>query len=531
MKKNTSILLTGFAALILFTGCKKFLDKEPDNRAKLNSPQKVSEILASAYPQFNYQAMAELSSDNAGDNVNNDLDVSSWSKLVNDYYLYNDNNGTDEDGPESYWFGCYKAIAATNFALQAINNAPDPQDYQAQKGEALVARAYGHFMLVNFFAKFYNASTASSDPGIPYVTEPETVSIKKYDRKTVQFVYDMIEKDLQEGLPLIDNSAYPQTDAIKYHFTKSAADAFAARFYLYKLNYDSVIKYAQAALPVSEYATNLRQWNTYYATLPANGSGSIGAIYSKATENANILLVETKSWWDRLIGGGKYGLTQDLGRYITGTAPVSGGAWAFPLYTQGSGSYKHYLIPKINEFFVETSIGSGIGDGWQMVPLFTSEEVLFNLAEAYTYKGQTDNAIALLNTYLSTRITQYDETLDNIDETKLTDSYASTPADQAELQKGIIDIFDGTGKPTTIAAYYTLTDVQKALINTMLEYRRAEFVHEGMRWFDVLRYGFEITHYDHQGTPLVVLRQNDPHRVFQIPATAAAQADLQLNPR
>ncbi|UAY50781.1 RagB/SusD family nutrient uptake outer membrane protein [Ferruginibacter albus] len=529
MKKNTSILLI-VSVVILSAGCQKFLDKEPDNRAKLTSPQSVSELLASAYPQANYEAMAELSSDNVGDNINNDLDQASWSKLVNDYYLYQDNNGTDEDGPEYYWFGCYKAIAASNLALQAIDEAPDPQNYRAQKGEALLTRAYSHFMLVNFFSKFYNASTASSDLGIPYVTQPETISIKQYDRKTVQFVYDMIEKDLQQGLPLIDNSAYPQTDAIKYHFTKSAASAFAARFYLYKLNYDSVIKYAQAALPENAYGLNLRQWNSYYNTLPANGSNSISAVYSKATEKANLLLVQTKCWWSRLIGGGKYGLTQDLGGYFTGSAPVSGGAWSFPLYSLGTGSHKHSLIPKINEFFVETSIGSGIGDGWQMVPLFTAEEVLFNLAEAYTYKGQTASAISLLNTYLSTRITDYDATNDNIDEDKLINYYTLPTDSLTQLRNGIISIFDLEGKPTSIAAYYSLDDVQKAVINTLLEYRRAEFVHEGMRWFDILRYGFQITHpYDQINE--IALTPNNPHRVFQIPATAASQAGLQLNPR
>lgn len=489
-----------FAVIFLSVGCKKFLDKEPDNRAKLTSPEKVSQLLASAYPQANYQAMAELSSDNVGDNENNDLDQASWSKLVQDYYLYRDNNGVDEDGPENYWFGCYKAISAANLALETIAAAPDPQNYQAQKGEALVARAYAHFMLVNFFAKFYDETTAAANPGIPYVTESETVSIKKYDRKTVKYVYDMIQKDLQEGMPLIRNDVYPKTDAIKYHFTKAAANAFAARYYLYKSEYDSVIKYARLAVPENSFSSNLRGWNDKYNTLPANGSGSISAVYSKATENANLLLVESQCWWSRLIAGGKYGLTQDLGRYFTGNAPVSGAPWAIPLYSYGSGTHKHFVIPKINEFFVETSIGSGIGNGWQMIPLFTSEEVLFNLAEAYTYTGQTDKAIELLNTYLSKRIDGYVASTDNIDE-------------------------------ASIKTYYGVTDIQEGLIYTILDYKQTEFVHEGMRWFDIIRNGIEITHQNNDGSDKVVLTVDHPHRVFQIPAAAAAQAGLALNPR
>ncbi|MGG9971406.1 RagB/SusD family nutrient uptake outer membrane protein [Ferruginibacter sp. SUN002] len=494
MMKKIIIISGVFAVLLSSAGCKKFLDQEPDNRAKLNSPAKVSQLLASAYPQINYQAMAELSSDNVGDNVTNGIDVPSWNTLISDYYFYRDNTGVDEDGPESYWFGCYKAIAAANLALETIASVPDPQNYQAQKGEALVARAYAHFMLVNFFSKFYDESTASSDKGIPYVTESETVSIKKYQRKTVKYVYDMVEKDLLEGLPLIKDETY---SVPKYHFTKSSAAAFASRFYLYKQDYENVIKYAKAALPENSYATNLRPWNTIYTNLPLNGNGSLSAIYSKATENANLLLVETNTWWLNLAAFGKYGLTGELGAYFTGDAPVAGGPWSYRLSYFMEG---HNVIPKTDQNFVETSLGSGIGNGWQMVPLFTAEEVLFNLAEAYVYTDQNSKAISLLNTYLTTRIDGYDPALDVIDETKVKD-------------------------------YYGVTDASEGLIYTILDYRQSEFVHEGMRWFDILRYGIEVTHANIDGSDEITLTVDHPHRVFQIPATARAQAGLEANRR
>ena len=256
-------------------GCNKFLDKEPDNRAKLNSPEKVSQLLGTAYPQANYQLMAELASDNSDDLVTSGLDVPDWKTLNEDIYFYRDNKGSgeNEDTPEGYWFGCYKAIAAANHALDAISKADNKQAYTAQKGEALVARAYAHFMLVNFFSKFYNPATAASDPGVPYVTEPETVSVKQYDRQTVKYVYDMVEKDLLEGILLLQDDSY---SVPKYHFTKAAANAFAARYYLYKKDYPNVIKYANASVPENSLVLNLRPWNTVYNTLPLNGNGSLG---------------------------------------------------------------------------------------------------------------------------------------------------------------------------------------------------------------------------------------------------------------
>lgn len=526
------IIISGvFAVLIASAGCKKFLDKEPDNRAKLNSPEKVSQLLASAYPQANYQVIAEVSSDNVGDCLTNGQDNPEDSKLNSDLYKYMDNNGDGQlgDNPESYWFACYTAIAASNLALETIDKAADPQNYQAQKGEALVARAYSHFMLVNFFSKFYNAATAASDKGIPYVTSPETVSIKKYDRKTVAYVYDMIEKDLLAGLALIKDESY---SVPKYHFNKSAANAFASRFYLYKRDYTNVIKYSKASLPETGIVNYLRPWNTTYQDLI--NAGTISQTYSSAEEPANLLLVETKSTWLRTQYYAKFGLDDFMANNLVyGSVIPGGGSWSYALY-QGIDA-NHQRTVKTDEFFHETSIGSGFGDAWQMVPLFTAEEVLLNLAEAYTYTGQTDKAATLLNTYLSTHVTDYDPSLDNFDEATALAYYSADPYSVAELQKGIINVYDIQGQPTILTQYYALTDGQKAMINVILGYRESEFLSEGLRWFDVLRYGLVVYHdildNNSQVIRTITLEQDDPHRVFQIPSAAVDQSGLEPNAR
>ena len=56
-----------FFLLAISLSCNKFLEKEPDNRAKLDSPEKVSELLGTAYPQANYQPFAESMTDNVTD--------------------------------------------------------------------------------------------------------------------------------------------------------------------------------------------------------------------------------------------------------------------------------------------------------------------------------------------------------------------------------------------------------------------------------------------------------------------------------
>ncbi|MCW3115147.1 MAG: hypothetical protein JWR18_3543 [Segetibacter sp.] len=481
-----SLLYTLCLVLLLSTGCNKYLDKEPDNRAKLNSPEKISQLLGTAYPQSNYQAIAETMSDNVTDIGNGQTD-----NLIHDLYFYIDTKENQEDSPEKYWFSCYSAIASANLALQTINKQPNPNVFKNQRGEALVARAYAHFMLVTFFSKVYDVATASSDPGIPYVTEPETEVIKKYDRKTVQYVYEMIEKDLMEGLPLIEDKAY---NVIKYHFNRSAANAFAARFYLFKKDYAKVIQFANEAIPGNNLVPSLRGWNSTYQNI--TDVTELFKIYAKSTEPANLLLVETASVWARNYYTIRYGVSQEKQSEIFPRPdPITGGNFAYKQYSIYEGT--HALIPKIDEYFVKVSVNANIGDAYVMVPLFTAEEVLFNQAEAYVYAGNIAAALANLNAFASTRILNYSAS-NTITETKVRNAFGTN-------------------------------DIRVAMIRAILYYKRAEFIHEGMRWFDILRYKIPVVH-PVRGGQNITLAADDPRKVLQLPQSTNL-ADLAPNPR
>ena len=477
------------AGLMVFSSCNKYLEQEPDNRATLGTPEKVAQLLATAYPAANYIPFTETSTDNVGDIGFGDAGSTDLTASNADAFFFRDTRSISEDSPEAYWFACYKAIAACNQALETISKERIRSTYQAQRGEALVARAYAHFMLVNIFAKFYDPATAASTPGIPYVTEPEKNFIKQYERGTVASVYELIEKDLLAGLPYIDDKAY---SVPKFHFNRAAANAFAARFYLYMKDYDKVIHYATQAIPNNNFLPNLRPWNTEYRTI---GLNDIAPRYAKATENANLLLAETNSYWFRTNVAARYAMTPAIRDQILRTVPVTGGQWAMP-----TGSYmdNHFVVPKISEYFVKVSVNAEIGNGYVMVPLFTVEEALFNLAEAYAYKGQFNTAISLLNTYLSTRIQGYAASSHTLTESK-------------------------------IKTYYNTVNVEQGLIATILSYKRSEFIHEGLRWFDILRYKLPVTHRTVTGETHT-LTPDDLRRVFQIPATAK-QSGVEQNPR
>ena len=133
-----------------------------------------------------------------------------------------------------------------------------------------------------------------------------------------------------------------------------------------------------------------------------------------------------------------------------------------------------------------------------MVPLFTTEEVLFNRAEANAQLNNISAAIDDLNMYASTRIRNYNPGVNTITTSR-------------------------------IKSYYGISNTKDATIRTILDFKRAEFVQEGMRWVDMLRYKMPVTHENSEGETLT-LAADDPQRVFQIPESASLSG-IEPNPR
>ena len=492
MNKKFKYILLLFAALTA-SSCKDYLEQAPDQRASLDSVEDVAELLTTAYPQANYITFTEAMSDNADDKGG----AAGGGEPVNrDPWYFEDVRGREEDTPDFYWNACYRAIAAANQALAVINTATNAAEYSGQKGEALVARAYAHFMLVSLFSKMYDPTTAASDPGIPYVTEPENVMIKQYERKTVAYVYEQIEKDLTEGLPLLNGRQYTVP---KYHFTTAAAHAFASRFYLFKKDYDKVVAHANAVFVGGNILPNLRPINdpVYRAMEYLNRE----ADYTQATNPANILLAETRSIWGRSFASYRYGFTFDVLNETIWAANVAGGQWGQQLY----GQNLTLRMPKFREHFVRESQNANFGDAYNIIPLFTAEEVLFNRAEANAWLSNTAATLKDLNDYASTRMILSE-------------------------QEPVYDPETLNITTAKIRSFYRTSSVQQGLLATILDFKRVEFIFEGLRWFDLMRYKISIVHTTADNATTITLGPDDPRRVFQIPQEATLSG-IALNPR
>jgi hypothetical protein len=486
MKFNKLKYAVLFGAVTLVS-CNKYLDTAPDNRTEINSVDKVAQLVATAYPEGDYYTFAEAASDNAEDKGSG---VGTLSDVSSKPYYWDDVLGADRGSPSNYWNTCYQAISAANQALEAIESNNFGTSALPYKGEALVARAYAHFMLVTFYAKAYVIGGANDSPGVPYVTDPETVVIKQYDRGTVASTYQKIEKDLTDGMALLSASAYKVP---KYHFTPAAAHAFAARFFLFKGEWQKVVDHV-SLISTENFANIIRPIN---GALYDMSSEDFRAAFTRSDQKYNLLIINLYSSYQRLTSP-RYGYGETLVKMFGTGTNITGKAFANKILFYTKPSYTTY---KYKEYFYVTNQVSNIGITYLMSPVLTTDEALMNRAEAYARLGQFDKSLTDINTALAAYVRGY------------------TPSDAATLAK--------------IATYYGIADPKDGLIKLILDTKKAQFLQEGIRWFDILRTRMTVKHniIDAQGNETFIeLKADDNKRVFQIPEEARLSG-VPLNPR
>jgi hypothetical protein len=490
--KKLKILLALLLPVSIIS-CDEFLSETPDNRTQIDTPEKISELLVNAYPNACYTEFAETMTDNVFDSGDTGL----FTTINSENYNWEMNNSTTTDTQANYWNACYNAIAHANKALDAIELLGSPASLNPQKGEALIARAYAHFMLVSFWSKRYDPATADTDLGIPYVREPEDVLIKKYKRNTMREVFDYLENDIEEGLKYVTDDQ----NLRKFHFNKEAAKAFASRFYLIKGNWDRVIELTDqlAANPDGK----LRDFGSY---LSLDYDTQL-RIYAEPTQETNLLIASVPSYYSRSFYLNRFQLTLARQDEILGAATnIFNKEW---LYVSLSYNNNTSFVPKFNEQFKYTNANAGIGYGYIAIVLLSNDEFYLNRVESLVMANRMDEARTTLQYFIGTRTANYDPVTDVLTDELIVNKY---PAIQNKY-----------------APYYALTDLQKSYINTIGELRRKDFVQEGIRWFDIKRFNLEVKHEMYNG-PTNILTKDDNRRALQIPLQASTNG-IEKNPR
>lgn len=521
--KTNKILLALSAGVLIFASCDKFLDVNPDNRAIVDTEEKIIRLLVSAYSNNDYYEIAELMSDNVDDMGSSNPYT---SRFVEQVYYWEDVTEEDNGDPESIWSGAYNAIANANEALNAIEaiGGPTTASLRQAKAEALLCRAYNHFILVNIFAKNYNKNTSSTDLGITYMTKSETTLAPKYERNTVAECYELIEKDILEALPDVGDLNYTVP---KYHFNEKAAYAFAAKFFLFYEKWDEAIKYADLCLGSSPTAM-LRDWQAYnnlsqdFSILTRN--------YIDASHKCNLLLITSYSELGVIFGPYVYLKRFMHNRYLANNedgnvAQVWGSAnWYSRMRAyQGSG-YDFSIFYKLPYLFEYTDPVAGIGYAHTVEPALTADETLIIRAEAKAIKGDLQGAIDDMNIWVH----NISSTTVVVDQARINSyynarNYATWNASTPKKHLNPAFTIDAEGSD------------QENLLQFILHMKRIETLQVGQRWFDVKRYGIEIWRrvMNSSGTPeslVDVLTVDDERRAVQIPQKVV-DAEYTPNPR
>ena len=557
MKASRFIYTLSAAAVLALTSCgSDFLGTPTDSRVELDTTEKLRMLLVSSYPQNNYAWPCELMSDNMEDNNAPDADGLRYSLRA--YDRGDDEmfawqvcvSNTSADSPSAIWESHYHAIAGANAVLDVLGKWEKEGKLDATqsavKGEALMIRSYCHFILAQVFCHPYRGDAINETLlGIPYITTVETTVKPDYNRGTLKETYDKIRADLEAGLPLIDNSIY---DVPKYHFNKTAAEAYAARFYLFTREYDKCLAACNNAFGGEGVDPNIYM-NTIFKNLGNFYYISDFGKFAQGSDKArNFMLLATYSTSFRnLASGCRYGVIRDaLNATLHGSSPAwsefrwknsSGKGSTFTMHPcfngavgfNGKSEYGSFYAGNSSEQFEITDKIASIGYAHVTRSEFNGEEVLLTRAEAKVFLGDINGALADLQVW--ERYHRDSPFISDNEKKKFVDLTV------ANIREFYVDNDPGFGIARKInieevcpdSKWKLASDDQLGLLQCIQHFRRIEMIHTGMRWFDIKRLGLEFDRrigkdgFDH----LAVL---DERKAIQIPPEIAA-AGMQQNPR
>lgn len=540
MKSIRYIAVSLGAAALMLTSCNDFLDQEPDERTHIDTEVKVEQLLIASYPTANYGWIGEISSDNFMDNNAPHLPISSTAEqILTRYNLGSYGRQDDElfrfehcvssdqqDTPSYLWQSFYASIFSTNEALEAIDaiaaKSGMTERLRRCRGEALLLRAYCHFILVNVFSQAYKDPEASkADVGVPYVDKSSTDFTKKYDRENVAVTYQKIEADLEEGLKYVSDAGY---DAPKYHFNVNAAHAFAARFYLFCRKYDKVIQHANFVLDTNR--SLLPQKLIDFSGMDnCTYMSDYVQIYESPDSPNNLFLLNTMSLMARHGLGYRYAHNSLCVREVYYHQTPFNGLYAYPfIYVGGwtfwTGNDYGYFSAKAGEEFEYTDKLAGIGFPHTVRREFTNNMLLLERAEAEIMTGKYEDA--------TLDLIAYNHSLQSFSEANM-QTFAGGYGMRDLRQSDIDGYFSNPDNYNCFADWDFTQRMSSSFIvpkeavkymNCLNEFRRIETCWDGTRFFDLKRFGIEYSHIYGPESEEIKLTWDDPRRAIEVPDDA-----------
>ena len=508
------------ASVAILASCSDQLDTLPDNRTTLDTPKKIAGLLVTAYPDRTPTLFNEWMSDNT-DYMG--AQNSQGNRGGDQYFFWQEQTEGGNDSPEMVWMLYYEGVYKANEALAAIEDQGGPKNdiLRNSKGEALLIRAYDHFILANEFCRPYNGKTSTKDAGLYYATgiADFSAAAEQSNRGTVADVYAKIAADIEAGIPLL-NDTY---EVPKYHFNKQAAYAFATRFYLYYEKWEKAKEYADKLLG-SNPAASLRDYRALQAMPLSKSDQAVKSAeaYCSASADCNLLVQTSVSNAGMALGPWLISKRYTLTNYLSETELFnSNNIWGtssnliWKPFTVNSGENNFALLMKLPREFEIRNTTTGSGYLRTLNVDFTMDEALLNRAEAEIMLGQNDAACADMTIWMK----NFFNTNVTLTPTSVQTYFKTVPYAYADAAKMVPSFKKHISPRFTIDAEGS---VQESLLQCLLNFRRIETVHQGMRWMDIRRYNIEIPRrlIGANGKPsknLDWLEKDDPRQVVQIP--------------
>ena len=492
------------------TSCNDYLDTLPDDRTELDMENKIAQILVSAYPNNSADYMMELSSDNVQDNgaqfkcEEYQTSMYRWEPILTISW----------ESAQWVWRSHYSAVAVANEALAGLEKLGNPAHLNGCRAEALLCRAFAIFRMSNAFCMAYDPQKAGSYQGLPYPTEP---GVPVEERGTLQQLYEKIDADIEEALPLLDDGHLVTP---KYHFNSKAAYAFAARFNLYYHKYDKAIKYA--TLAIGENPTGVLRDYAKYLTLA--GVDDINNAYVDQAEPANLLMVTANSILGRAQSSSswrRYACHYDIWSKELVWAPGmpwGSGSTNNALYLSSmlyGGANESVYLPTMMEFFAVTDKIADTGTPYIVDVMFKTDETLLVRAEAYILQKQYAKALQDMNYWVGNHCAP---ARGKAVRPVLTEELVNSTFDRMEYTPDTVF----TANQRTVKKHlkpqgFTVeSGTQENLIQMVLHMRRIETWQQGLRFQDLKRYGIVFSH-NISGSDPIIFKDGDPRGAIQIP--------------
>jgi starch-binding outer membrane protein, SusD/RagB family len=387
-----------------------------------------------------------------------------------------------------YWSNAYTQIATYNTFLDNIGACPmDESKKEIWIAEVKCLRAYYLFNLAFYWGN------------VPMPLTTLTVSQANSIGQTPQdSVYSQVESDLKSAISVLPST---RTSSEYGRMTTGAARVILARLYL------AQEKWADASAVLKTIIDS-----NFYSLDRANGDSSYGKLFQIGGETSSEMIFVVQYLKDQFT----------TSRYIYLFPECNGGWHQFAPYNElvkeyfctdgkdiGSSSvyseddpysnrdprlYASIFLPPLgsysgttfNDITYNCYKGAGTND-------YFSKFTLFN---GYCPKKGCDASTTdLYNTYTYTPIMRYAEVLLSYIEAVNESGYGNVT--QAMLDLTINDIRDRVGLPGINLVDFS---TQEALRQAIRKERRVELAFEGLRYFDVLRWGTAATELNHTFT-------------------------------